>query len=152
MKKALLSSIATLALGASAFAADLPARGPAIAPAPVFVATGWTGFYLGAGAGGVWSNNRWNTTLLAGGAPGNFDNPANFDQSKGRISLFAGYNWQINQNWVAGVEADLGYAFGKNNRHYGVPGTANGAYAAGSTDLLWQTLTGTAAPACAWAI
>lgn len=39
MRKILLASVAAAALSAgTAFAADLPARGPAAAPAPVFVA------------------------------------------------------------------------------------------------------------------
>ena len=49
-----LGSVAALALGVSgALAADIPARGPAIAPAPVIFAPAftWTGFYVGLNGG-----------------------------------------------------------------------------------------------------
>lgn len=53
MRKFLLASAAAITLSTGALAADLPIRGPALAPAPVFVAMNWTGFYVGAQVGGT---------------------------------------------------------------------------------------------------
>lgn len=132
-KTGIALAIAAAALSGRTMAADLPARAAAIAPPPA-VAMDWTGFYVGAGLGGEWTNNRWTTLLRAGGIPGTNSNPVDIDQTKLRAALFAGYNWQLNQNWVVGLEAELGHAFGRARQIYGVPGTFAGAYPAGSTD------------------
>jgi outer membrane immunogenic protein len=48
MKKILLSSVATIALcSGSAFAADVPARGPVYKAAPAAAVFDWSGFYIG---------------------------------------------------------------------------------------------------------
>jgi outer membrane immunogenic protein len=58
MKKFLLTGVALAALGGSALAADLPARRgmPVKAPEPVSYGYNWSGFYIGAHAGGGWSD------------------------------------------------------------------------------------------------
>ena len=48
-------------------------------------------------------------------------NPASFDLSGSRISVFLGHNWQIS-NWVFGVEADLGWG-DTEERRTGIPGS-----------------------------
>ena len=48
-------------------------------------------------------------------------NPASFDLSGSRISVFLGHNWQIS-NWVFGVEADLGWG-DTEERRTGLPGS-----------------------------
>jgi len=50
MKKLTLAAAAVVALTSSAIAADLPRKAPAVAPAPLPVAT-WTGCYLSGGVG-----------------------------------------------------------------------------------------------------
>lgn len=50
MKKILLSMAVTAGFTGATLAADLPAKAPYMAPAPV-VATNWTGCYVGAGGG-----------------------------------------------------------------------------------------------------
>jgi outer membrane immunogenic protein len=94
---------------------------------------GWSGPYAGVGFGMRWTNAVWSTTCLQpslsncsppwDGFPNRFanDNPAPFDMKGTRISGYAGYNWQIS-NWVAGVEADIGWGHDKKN-HRGIPGT-----------------------------
>ncbi|MBS7545807.1 outer membrane protein [Ancylobacter oerskovii] len=98
MKKILASGVALAALmvAAPAFAADIaqpyPTKAPVVAPVPVF---SWTGFYLGANAGYGWgSGNGYAETLgldpdgwLGGGQ--------------------VGFNYQLGNNVVIGVEADL---------------------------------------------
>jgi outer membrane immunogenic protein len=56
MKKLLLSSAAFLALGATSYAADLPAPMEAVEAMPVAAPYSWTGFYLGASVGGYWAD------------------------------------------------------------------------------------------------
>ena len=104
MRKLLLSTAAAIvAVSGSALAADLPARGAAIAPAPVFVAMNWAGFYVGAQLGGVQGNDK--AQVLIGGVP-----IAGFGQSYSATAVtggvYAGYNWQFN-NIVLGLEADV---------------------------------------------
>ena len=96
MKKIFIAGIAAAALfGAPAIAADMPVKAPVYkAPAPVF---SWTGCYVGANAGGGWSDKSWR------------DPPAapNDDLGSEKGSGFAG-GGQIgcdyqSSNWVFGV-------------------------------------------------
>lgn len=122
MKKLFLATCASLASVAStAFAADLPARVPAVAPAPIFVVSSWTGFYIGLhggyhmGQGRIGLGNPTDTgvgglgtILVAGGYPA-----ALASRSEGFIGgLQAGYNYQMG-NIVLGVEADISYVDGR---------------------------------------
>ncbi len=100
MKKLLLATTAIL-LAAPAFAADLPRRSAAVAPAPMFVqAYNWTGFYLGVNVGYVAAEE-------IGVAP--FSVELDGFTVGGRI----GYDMQLNQNWVIGAFADVDAAFAK---------------------------------------
>jgi outer membrane immunogenic protein len=108
MKKFLLSLTAFAALTGSAFAADLPARTYTKAP-PVPVAPSWTGFYVFGGVGGgVWDANDSVTTgpggLLAPGIPLSVNQKLGGDGYFGTVG--AGYDWQFNGSWVAGLFAD----------------------------------------------
>jgi outer membrane immunogenic protein len=95
----------------SAQAADLPTRKEA--PAPVFVPPPftWTGFYIGANAGGVWSSgSHVSTTAFFNGFPvltTDFPN-TNFGSSQSGFigGGQAGYNWQTG-SFVLGVETDF---------------------------------------------
>jgi outer membrane immunogenic protein len=69
MKRIVTLSIGMLALAGTTLstqAADLGARpmpsAPILAPTPV---ANWSGFYLGLGVGGRWSETDWQTTCLA---------------------------------------------------------------------------------------
>jgi len=124
MRRLLLGTAALTAMSAAAFAADLPRRGPAVAPAPVYAAPifTWSGFYVGlnAGVGFNSGNDRGlrafttstdpvivsdvadiNAALLAGHR-GDSDN-AGFT---GGVQI--GYNWQFGA-MVVGLEADINY-------------------------------------------
>ena len=102
IRKILLASAAAITLSTGAFAADLPGRAPAIAPAPVFVAMNWTGFYVGAQVG--WSEGR---DRLSAVAPAIIVPNVATLRSSGVIGgVYAGYNWQFN-SLVVGLEADI---------------------------------------------
>jgi outer membrane immunogenic protein len=115
---------ALLLSSTSAFAADL-APTPVEPIAPVALPVTWTGFYIGAGLGARVANTDWETTtaFAPSGAPIPFlSSPnASSDSTSLRGSIYGGYNWQFSSAWVAGLEADIGYANNEttNNR---IPG------------------------------
>jgi outer membrane immunogenic protein len=104
MKTFLLTTVALAVLAASmpTRAADLSR--PYYNSAPVYAAPAysWTGFYLGAHLGGAFSSDS-NFNGLATGSNGN-----------GRFlgGLQAGYDWQFNPNFVAGVEGQYSWLSG----------------------------------------
>ncbi len=99
---------AAFAAGQEVYAADLGVKAPVFNAPPT-----WTGFYIGANVGGMWSqtnNNGW--------APGCSTDPASFQcfgefpitgnmAGKG-VSTGAhfGYNWQFVPSYVLGIEGD----------------------------------------------
>lgn len=112
MKMILLSVVATAALSATAFAADLPARTYTKAPVVVDPHYSWSGLYVGGNVGGAWNRD-------SGGAgcidPAGVRNgpvcqmvPAGtIDASGGMGGVQIGYNWQVAPSWLLGVEADI---------------------------------------------
>jgi outer membrane immunogenic protein len=122
MKSSYLSAVVlsvALSVG-SAFAADLPSRkAPPYFPPPPPPPPMWTGFYVGLNAGGTWSesnsihtsayNFQATPNLLFGPASAGL---ANTWLAAGGNGGFIGggqigYNWQFNNNFVVGVEADI---------------------------------------------
>jgi outer membrane immunogenic protein len=101
----LLSSVALAAGMSAALAADLPARTSAPAPAPVFVAASWTGFYIGANIGYAWTD----ATLGNSSPPGPPARFVNADSDGVSGGLQAGYDWQVG-SLVLGVVADVSIA------------------------------------------
>jgi outer membrane immunogenic protein len=100
MRHLLLSTVAFAALAGSAFAADLPSRKEApvyVAPTPVF---SWTGFYVGADVGGAFASTSLNNTFTGW-------NSHSLDTSGVMGGGYVGYNYQLNQNFVIGVEGDF---------------------------------------------
>ncbi|MCS0496787.1 porin family protein [Ancylobacter sp. MQZ15Z-1] len=97
MRNGILTSVAVLLLGSSAFAADLPVKAPVMAVEPVPVFT-WTGFYLGVNAGYGWGSSDFNSGLK-------LDN-----QDGGLVGGQIGYNYQLANQIVLGAEADLQYS------------------------------------------
>ena len=115
--------VALMAVGTVAQAADLPTRKEA--PAPVFVPPPftWTGFYVGANVGGIFSSGSRSANLFV---PASFPFPlANYfpgGLGSGQSGVIgggqAGYNWQTGA-FVLGVEGDFDGA-GINNSAAGV--------------------------------
>jgi len=118
LKPSLLASTALCAiLAPSAFAADLPTKkGPAPAPAPVAAPFSWTGFYLGANAGGLWSRD---TVDASGGYNfGSLSITSDRRDPSGVVGgVQAGYNYQF-QRFVVGVEGDLDWSSAKSDFSY----------------------------------
>ncbi len=104
MKKLIIALTAVAAFTGSASAADLAACRYTKAPmmAPVY---NWTGFYIFGGAGGgLWdADSNVQSTVPPLGA-------ITRDQRMGGDGWFgtvgAGYDWQFNHSWVAGIFAD----------------------------------------------
>ena len=104
MKTALIAGVALILTAEVASAADLPVRSP-LQKAPVTVTYDWTGLY----AGGYWGTSIGQSSVSTPAGP--FDNVGQVDISKGSWTAGAtvGANWQLNPNWLIGVEGDLGY-------------------------------------------
>jgi outer membrane immunogenic protein len=96
----------------AAQAADLPVRGPAMAPEPIFVQTySWSGFYVGLNAGAAWKGNRCNPFSVTGNQiPGVLNSTCAGNTGDDNVGFTGGaqlgYNWQFG-GLVAGVEADI---------------------------------------------
>jgi outer membrane immunogenic protein len=159
MKKLLLATAALTALmSAPGLAADLARPAPVYLPparviVPVF---SWTGFYVGANAGGGWQNSDYTTVLtnctIAGacGAGGLvFGDPANQalgsalgTGSGGRSSGFIGgfqigYNYQVS-SVVLGIEADWDYFKRSNSQGgSGIASTGDSLTVANQTGANW---------------
>lgn len=121
-KKSLLATVAFVALGGVALAADLPTRKSAPVYVPVAPAFTWTGMYFGVNAGGVFTQNKVN---LFGQGPGTVGMiaggfvPASASLNKSGFigGVQAGYNWQSGM-FVTGVEADINYVDAKKSATY----------------------------------
>jgi outer membrane immunogenic protein len=126
MRKALLATIAFVAMnvGSAAVAADLPVK--AAPPPPPMVYDSWTGFYIGAEVGGKWGRTTWTTTAIAN-PPFlpiiDASSPRTFDPSSFRVGGYLGYDWQFASQWVAGIEVDFAWA-DKTVTTAGIPGCA----------------------------
>jgi outer membrane immunogenic protein len=109
-RRALIISLLAISAG-SAVAADMPAR---YNKAPIYVDPGynWTGFYIGANAGYSWGRSKsdasyYNTLTgapIVAPAGSILGNSFNMDGAIAGGQI--GYNWQVNNSWVWGLEAD----------------------------------------------
>jgi outer membrane immunogenic protein len=107
MKKLLLIAVALTAFTAPAFAADMPARTYAKAPAysPPAVIYNWTGFYIGGHLGGAFAGDNsfvGSDARFMGGVQGGFD-------------------YQFAPNFVMGVEAQYSW-LNSNTTGFAFPG------------------------------
>lgn len=106
-----LGAVAAFAMTAAgaAVAADLPARGPAVAPAPVVMAPvfTWTGFYVGvnAGYGGNKFEYPFGGEICFDGCE-TYGGKPTISSGGGLFGGQVGYNWQFANGVVLGVEAD----------------------------------------------
>jgi len=134
MLKLLLSATALAALSVSAFAADMPSRAaPAKAPAPVFT---WTGFYAGVNAGYAGDTFRYPVfaETVVDSFPVSISGAASVNSSGFLGGAQVGYNWQLANGVVVGVEADyaLSSVEGKLGLGAGVADIGSGTISAGS--------------------
>lgn len=105
-------------LSATAHAADIVAT-PEPAPVVVAPAFSWTGFYAGAQIGGSWSDGDFDREVTAK----NEEPPANMvvvrritdiksksiDDGNFIGGLYAGYNYQFQNNVILGLDADIAW-------------------------------------------
>jgi outer membrane immunogenic protein len=105
MKKFIVGSVALAATFAGpAMAADMALKAPPVA-APAY---SWTGFYVGANIGYSWGKGDSNYTdprFAIVGLPTSFSQSENLDGLIGGVQI--GYNWQANNTWIFGIEADF---------------------------------------------
>ena len=119
MKKLFLSAALAIGCAGAAAAADLPGRvaPPAFAPAPAF---NWSGFYVGAHGGYMWSDAEVKLVDVGGMflptdiQNGVFLRTHDLDRDAVLGGVQAGYNFQSGM-FVLGVEADISW-FGNQNR------------------------------------
>lgn len=108
MKRILfLATGVAMTASSAAFAADavetIPEAPIAVEMPAVF---SWSGPYIGAHGGYGWGDGAVN------GVDGSFDG--------GRFGAFAGYNWQVSDGFVAGIEGDLNYDWNEDDIATGV--------------------------------
>jgi outer membrane immunogenic protein len=115
----LTAGFALCLFSGAALAADLPTKKEPPAPPPS--AFNWTGFYLGANAGGAWVSST--ASYPIAGPPGYLP----YDPTGVFGGVYAGYNYQFSGNMVAGVEADINYGdlTGKTYYHFSPPGSGS---------------------------
>jgi outer membrane immunogenic protein len=98
-----IAALGIAAVSAPAFAADMALKAPP--PAPVY---DWTGGYVGLNLGGSWgraSSTVNGTNAFAGAAPFAISTSSNMNGVVGGGQI--GYNWQFNNHWLFGLEADI---------------------------------------------
>jgi outer membrane immunogenic protein len=139
MKRLLIGSLAAVGLigmGTAASAADLPRPAPVYTKAPVVAPWSWTGFYLGANAGGHWGTDKITSTTdpvgwtAIGAASIDGASPTSLKPQGFIGGVQAGYNWQFS-NLVLGLEADANWVTGSATRTVtlnGLPGVATGDF------------------------
>ena len=111
MKKLVIALTAVAAFSAPAFAADMAAKAPLRAAAPVAYAPSWTGCYVGGGGGYGLSNMETQQVIV----PANVARNREFDQGgKGWIgTLQAGCDYQFplgTNQFVFGVFGDYNFS------------------------------------------
>ena len=113
---AVIAAASTIVFTQVASAADLPRKAPAPPPPPVY---SWTGFYVGGNVGYGWKdptvtvtgNDVTATFVTCGGIfGGTCIPPVAFNVNGAVGGLQGGYNWQLNQNWLVGLEADFDWS------------------------------------------
>ena len=89
-----------------AVAADLPSPAPMLTKAPPLNPPfSWTGFYVGANAGGAWGRGSDSNSFFFPAAT----TTGNFNLSGAVAGGQLGYNWQT-ANWVFGLETDADWS------------------------------------------
>ena len=126
-KTVLMSAIALGAMAVTASAADMPARGPAVAPAPFLAPVfTWTGFYVGVNAGAAWHGNDncpgfynyTSSTGVIGNRVTAFAPACNTDHTAFTGGAQAGFNWQLG-SVVYGLEGDVNWVGNDSKRGFG---------------------------------
>lgn len=107
MKKIALATVLVSLSVASAFAADLPARGPYTKAPMLSPASNWSGFYTGVNVGYGWGNDNTDFVAVPNVDALGLQNSTLNNNPKGVLGgAQIGYNWQVG-SLVTGLEADI---------------------------------------------
>jgi len=111
MKKLLLATVAFVALGAPALAADMAARPYTKAPPPIAAPLyNWTGFYIGGHVGAAFGNDNTFNGLVTNGN----------DDARFLGGVQVGADYQFAPNWVVGIEGQYSWLSGNSiNANFG---------------------------------
>jgi outer membrane immunogenic protein len=144
LQSVLLAAVAVIGFASVASAADMPVKAPVYQGAPASVYN-WTGFYVGGHAGFARTATDKSTADLTVG--GLFFAPPGlpFDTGDSGFSggAQAGYNWQIHNRWLIGVEGDFSWTHVNGSQTYNPiplgPGPAPNApnFVTMSRDVNW---------------
>jgi len=119
MKKLLISMVATVGFAGTSFAADLPMKARAVAPAPMLAAS-WTGCYVGAGGGyGMFNqevNSNFRSTTVVGGR--DISAPVTIGGRGWFGTVQVGCDYQFADRWVIGAFGDYDWTGLKGNLTY----------------------------------
>jgi outer membrane immunogenic protein len=136
----LQSASATVLATVFSFAA---VSSPAMATPPVSLYN-WTGFYVGGNLGYGWGTGTptYTDPSLGFGLPTSFSGTdLTTDQLQSAIGGFqAGYNWQLNNLWVSGLETDFQFSSQRARRGFNFPfNDGEGATLSGtlSSKIMW---------------
>jgi outer membrane immunogenic protein len=119
MKRFLLANVGALVLGLAvpASAADLPRRGPAVAPVAVAPIYNWTGFYIGGHVGWGQAEHDLTVDTTFPFASVTFSDTADGFLAGGQV----GFNYQVGQ-FVFGVEGQFSWTDISRDDTFGIPG------------------------------
>ena len=110
-----LAAVAVFGFASVASAADLSRKAPPYSQPPP-LAYSWTGLYFGANIGGGWGNRHVDFSPNDPLATALFNNvnggppPTSFNTSGVLGGLQLGYNWQLSDNWLVGLETDFDWS------------------------------------------
>lgn len=129
----LVGAVASFSFAGEASAADMPLKAMK-APPPV-IDDGWTGYYVGLNAGGIWGSNSltavpadpgttafWAACFAAGACPRNYGPNTN---TSAEVGGQLGYNWQM-KSFVLGVETDFQWTDVKSSSAVSLANTGTG--------------------------
>jgi outer membrane immunogenic protein len=118
-----MKRLVSVVLLAAGFASTANADGipKSYSPPTTSAPFSWTGFYVGAHVGYGWGgdnttffspNDQYATALLNGkiSVGGQAVSPITTDSAGVFGGIQAGYNWQMNRNWIAGIETDFSWS------------------------------------------
>ena len=97
MRKAATAIVIAILVGTPALAADMAVKAPP-PPAPVY---SWTGFYIGLEGGAGVANAELTRDSFSS---------QTFQPNGAFVGGTVGYNWQLPNNWVVGLEGDAAWA------------------------------------------
>jgi outer membrane immunogenic protein len=143
-KQKLLVGLASLTLFdiSMAVAADLPVKAPVRVAAPAPAIYDWAGFYIGAHGGYRWADVNFSSPAYV--CCGGFPFPARNERYRPNGGIFgvqAGVNVMLSPSFLAGLEGDWSWGWGKDSLATTFSGSANDGFTfrgVSEVKLTWQ--------------